>query len=695
MRNCTILAVLSFIFLSLPALAKAQPQPDRETSLSLGYRLVDDQGDAKVREYDHLQPSTTLRFLASGYDDRFHGSLEGYLLSDKDYRSELHFDRDGQVRLDLRIENFVHNLEHIPYSDRPPAIAQDNGTPIPPPPPVINPNKATFTDHDPTAEYRLDTGIYEARFRGKLKSYPAHLNVRYWRMERKGDRQLRFVDEQCSGCHVQSRSVRIDQVTQEVTAGLDAHLGPVDVILEQLYRQFDNRENAPVDSYGTNVFFRPTATDLAHDTIPDVRMTESTLKVHTNLAGGLVGAASASIGKRENRNGLEPAQVSPIISSTDVAKGAGDLTWIPHPSWTFNFRYRLLDLDNSNTDSISITGVTTGISPVGVRNNPDLRRDSYLITASFRPDARLKLKGQFDREIIHRDQTGPALPYTSAKPTIGVPQELDPVWELPRQERNDRIRFSLYTRPLGDRRLRINTWWEYRTSSDPAYGTSFEDSHRLFFSTSYQHPQGRWGANLLLDRLWQQNDQFEITEFDETTGLPVSFDLGRSKRQFHLSAGFWGDLTESLSASMTYGYLASTIEQDLLFGNAPPDYAIEDSGVRYDQRTHTLAVHLNWRVTDPVLLELSGYHVRSYAAYSPGFSRFYAPTGVFDATSEGLKDISRVDLRQLGLSVGTTWAVTDNLSWAARYSFDDYEDRTGNVFDGHVQSCEVSLSYAW
>ncbi|RMF43424.1 MAG: hypothetical protein D6751_10465, partial [Deltaproteobacteria bacterium] len=439
--------------------------------------------------------------------------------------------------------------------------------------------------------------------------------VNYWRLEREGTRQQRFVSEQCTGCHVQSRSVKVDQVTEEVTAGIDAHLGPVDIIVEQLYRQFDNREAGAVDNFDSHLFFRPAAADLEHDSVPDSRATETTIKLHTSLSGGLVGAASASIGKRENRGGERADTVSPVISSTDVAKGAGDLTWIPHPSWTFNLRYRLLDLDNSNSGTLNVGGLDPAISTIAVRNNPDLRRDSWLASATYRPNYRLSIQARFDREIIHRDQTGPAQPYTSGKvmpfPPFLTSQQIDPVWELPRQEQNDRVKLTLMARPLGDSRLRLHSWWELRTNSDPAYGTSFEESHRLFFGANYQPTKGLWGANLVADRSWQTNDQIEMDEFDEVTGLPVTFDLGRRKRQTHLDLGAWLRPADSLQIGGSFGWLDQTIEQDLLFGNEPPDYAFVDEGVRYDQTSHTLSAYLDWRPCERWGLNLGGHLTRS------------------------------------------------------------------------------------
>ncbi len=70
-------------------------------------------------------------------------------------------------------------------------------------------------------------------------TYPAHINLSYWRLEKEGKEQLRFVDESCFGtCHMQSRTQKVDLVTEEVTAGFDVHLGPADIAFLQTLREF-------------------------------------------------------------------------------------------------------------------------------------------------------------------------------------------------------------------------------------------------------------------------------------------------------------------------------------------------------------------------------------------------------------------------------------------------------------------------
>lgn len=685
MRSFQYLVTLFAItFLATSAMA-TEDESNIEIEAAAGYRSVstDNNGD-HAREYDYLHSSPTFDLLVRGNTGPGHLILEGNYLNEKDYRAEVHLDHAGLARLELRAERFYHNLDHIPYTNGAEAIAVANTTP------AANSTRAIYFDHNVGEDYELQLDTYEAKFRGKLKSYPAHLNVNYWRYEKQGDHQLRFTSEECTGCHAQSRTDKTDWVTQEFTVGVDAHVGPVDIAFEQLYRDFDNKEDAPVDTFGSHVFFRPSVADLAHDSVPDSRITESTLKLHTDLSGGIVGAASFSIGQRKNRTDLSPTEANPVESDTDFYKGAGDLTWIPNPSWTFNFRYRLIDLDNDNNDTINISGINPSTNPIPVRENIDLRRNNYITTVSYRPINSLTLKGEFEREDIHRGNADGAMEHTSGR--FGAPVDIDPVWEVPKDEQINRVKMSFFSRPLANRSLKINGWWEHQNTNDPAYGTSFENSNQLFLGTNYTS-KGRWGANLSADAVWQKNDEYQITEF--TSGTPVDFDIDRNNKQQHLSAGLWATPTEGVYTSFNYGYMNNDIKQDMLFGNSPPNYAIEDEGVKYSQTVHTFSASLDWQLLEQLRCNLTGFHTQSKADYSPGFSRFYAPTGIFDASSEGLKEISEVDLRQSGLKAGLTWQMMERMSCAIDYTYDDYDDQNSNIFDGTVQTYMANLAYAW
>ena len=55
---------------------------------------------------------------------------------------------------------------------------------------------------------------------------------------------------------MQSRTQKTNRVTEEVTAGFDVHLGPVDIAFLQTLREFRKKEDSPLDDFN-NILSRP------------------------------------------------------------------------------------------------------------------------------------------------------------------------------------------------------------------------------------------------------------------------------------------------------------------------------------------------------------------------------------------------------------------------------------------------------
>lgn len=718
----TLLALPGFILLAAASLLAADADEwTFDGKVGVGYRAVSTDGNPdRAAEYSFLESSPTLGLEARGGSGIEHFIFEGAYLNENDYRAEAHYDHGGLVRFGLRTERFYHNLDHIPYETSVPEARQD----------AVASNPATgddvlrviFSDKDPGEDYgiRLDTN--EARFRGKFKAFPAHLNLSYWRFEKKGDRQLRFVEEgyeipdptdypdatveggSCNACHMQSRTRDIDRVTDEFTASVDAHLGPIDLIVEQLYREFRDREPIPVDTFGGHSFRPPGK--YQHDEDPDSKLTETTLKLHTSLSGGVIAAGSFTIGERENRTDLaggQPLGVDGVGSETDYYKASGDLTYIPSPQWTFNFRYRLLDLDADNPARIGAYG-----REFPVRENIDLRRASHEAKIVYRPSRNLTLKADYQLEDLDRGNTGGPMAHHGSSLNNADPTDdaIDLVWELPKEEILQRFKIGLLARPLGTRSLKLNLWYQYRTSDDPAYAASFENRHELFFGSTYA-PSANWGINLTAKALTEENDRQKEVLFRTTTGgerdEEITVELDREREQQDFSLGLWANPASRLSAGVNYGFMRTRIRQDLLFGNdlgdsgaatPVPIHSIQDELVEYSQRVHTVSANASLQCSETLVLRADGYHIRSFAEFSPGF--FVAASLLnFPASSTGLKELSRLDIRQNGMSAGLDWKPANSWRYSLRFTFDDYEDRDSSVFDGTVQTYMASVSRFW
>ena len=323
------------------ALAAADSTPSDKSDnqileISTGYRWVDSSGQpSRATEYNYLDDSPTFNLVFKKLTDHKSFSLLGDYINQNDFSLEGSFDYKALLRLNARSERLYHNLDHIPYQD-----SQEARPPLA--------NEVSYQDDQPQKDYNRRITIDEVNLRGKLPSYPGHINLSYWRMEKKGDEQLRYVDENCaSSCHMRSRTRDVNRVTEEFKIGLDAHLGPVDLAFLQTLREFREKSATPVDSFGATGFediLWMTSGEYLHDEMPDAKLTESSFLINLPTSGGLASSARYTFGKRKSESDLRV--VNPVDAETRYQQLSADATYTPGENWTFNFRYRMLELDN-------------------------------------------------------------------------------------------------------------------------------------------------------------------------------------------------------------------------------------------------------------------------------------------------------------------------------------------------------------
>ena len=659
--------------------APAEKTKDQTLEFSAGYRWVDtnDQPD-RAAEYNYLHDSPTFNLVVKQLTEDKSFSLVGDYINENDYYLEGSFNYKSMVRLNARSERLYHNLDHIPYQNSLEAR-----------PPV--PGEVSYRDDQPQQNYNRRVTFDEVKLRGKLPTYPGHINLSYWRMEKKGDQQLRFAQENCANtCHLQSRTMDVNRVTEEFKVGIDAHLGPVDVAFLQTLREFREKSATPADNFGPTPWMTPG--EYLHDETPDAKLTESTFMINLPTSGGFVSSASYTFGKRESESDLN--LVSPVDAETDYQKLSADSTYTPGEKWTFNFRYRMLDIDSDVPSSQVSDGSSSFNGEIPVRESIDIDRDNYAAYVSYRPTHRLTIKGEFEREDIKRSNTGVGRHDTFK----GIS---DPVWYLPDNETIDRYRLSFFSKLLEKSALKLNGWYEYRDDSDPAYSTSLNKRHELFFSTNYR-PTTFWGATGSIDILRGKNDQYTALQFNNG---PVPYDLDRDEERENLALGLWIIPNEIFSADLNYGWLHSRVDQDVLFGEnpdpnaplGPTDFTILDDNADYTQKTQTLSAGINLRLPKEVSCRLEGYLINSSAKFSPGFGArdLDYVTGTDSANREGLEEMSEIDLRQQGVKARLNWNFSETLTAIVAYTFDDYDDADSNVYDGSVQTFTASLTGAF
>lgn len=718
------LKYIIFCILALPALTgtaladidnlSAETYLNRKLNIAVGYQSfsLNDNPNRAV-EYRKFSSNPTLDLSYFGNYEKAHVDLSIDVRNEDDYETAFIYDRGSKLRFSLLSERFFHNLDHIPYDNGFEGDGDhrvESGTSVigSRPDGDLNDNiRAYYTDHDPDDNYGVKVELNEVKLRIKLPTYPAHLNLSYWRLEKHGDRQLRFADENCTGCHVQSKTRNIDRVTNELKASIDGHFGYVDLEMVTLYREFNDNEPSPTDSFGEHLRGRE-AGEYLHTEDPDSTAKEITLRANTSPSGGLVGSASITLGKRENKSDIDT--VNPIEAETDYLKTSADVTYTPSKNWTVNVRHRYLDVDNDNSHDLNNYG-SLNPNNLAVRESIDFTRAWYEVIGNYRPNSNLTVKAELRREDIKRDQTGPPAENHSAEimapleDTVAI--EIDPYWELPKDESITKFKIGFHSRYLDKSALKISGWASIESNDDPSYGTSFSDSREIFLSTRYS-TSPLWGVNASLDMLDEDNNDRIVRQFDAAVGNEfVTYDLGRDRQQQRISLGAWLIPTEGLSLDLSYGYLATDIRQDLLFGgesNSDVDlrnYTIEDDDVDYEQKVHTLTAGATWQVLDNLSCRTEAYLIRSEASYDPNFEtnplEFLDGLDVINgiASSDDLREISRIDIRQKGLKGRINWQIDESWSCAVEAVYDKYDDKNSNVYDGSVVSYMASVSRTW
>ena len=654
-----------------------------ESAFSLGYRVVDSQKNTqRAGEYSFLDSGTVAGIVLKDLKATQRFRFEADYLDKTDYSAEVDFDYRGLFRLHATSETFNHQLEHFPGID-------DATLPLQTEPLV------RFSDQNPGEVYAIDVKKDEVSLRARLPEFPAHVNLAYWRLQRQGTRQGCFVDEgsaqsaNCNSCHLQSKTERVNQVTEEIRGGLDAHLGLVDVSYSGFYREFRNKNRAPLDPFGEiidittepDTLYRH-AGEYEHDAVPESRHIAHSFGLHTSLSGGVVAGGMFSVGEMESSSKL--SDVAPVKSKSDYWKAAGDFTLTPSSQWTFNLRYRMLDMDTQNPDNLRVDGLTD--VSLSVRDSMDVQRSHYGTRLSYRPDYRLTLQGDWEVEEIERSSTGPILDDPN-----------DPFWHLPAKENKSTYKLSLIARPLGTQKLRINLSYKYLTSDDPSYGTSLKNGHQGFAgATLTLSDRAGMTANVLV--IQEENNRSERFLFHDSTTLNP-YRISRQLSSENATAGFWFIPRKNLQLKVRYGYLHSRTEQGLLFGNDHyPDYAIFDENAEFEQTVHTAELSSVWHINEQVSAQGEARLTRSSSRFDPSFA--YQPLdyynlGSTDVDSSTLRQLSELQILQTAFKLGLDWKFNADWQCSARYTFDRYEDLEGAVLDGSVQSYLLSLSRSW
>ena len=232
---------------------KAEEKTKTDINISAGYRGVsEDNNPSRALEYDSLKSSPLFNVdLATDQGSYFLNFNFDYL-NENDYSGELNLNSKGLAQVNLRSERFFHNLDHIPY---------DNGytggeptTAVPDPgPPLVRvqlerpqkevaltarlPTRSAMMSRAPSTRTRTQAMItaYDwtptnSKSGSSIRPTPRTLTWPTGAMKRRATNSCALSDENCAtACHMQSKTRKMDRVTEEFKAEVDAHVGIVDL----------------------------------------------------------------------------------------------------------------------------------------------------------------------------------------------------------------------------------------------------------------------------------------------------------------------------------------------------------------------------------------------------------------------------------------------------------------------------------
>jgi hypothetical protein len=629
-----------------------------------GYRLLSENGNGKAAAmYDYLN-SGLFAGVSMGYlSPALKYVLDAAYLNNKDYYGDLLLDYAGYYRGHLRTESLYHNLTSQDLFDQ------------------------TFrlfgADFHSSATLDNNFGVRVEQdmiaFRVKMHDFPLHINLGYWHLQKSGARQLLFGDtglfertvipsSEYSTNMIYSRSRKIDRTTDEGSIGFDSHLGLLDLAYSFQIRQFtDNSYTIDPIVYANR--YRPDngfqeKVYQENNIAPDSRFLNHTLKLHSSMAGGVVGAASYSISRRDNRTQYTDFKGADY-ASTNLQNIAGDINYTPLKEFSLALKYRRQEIDN-NAREISLLTSDRYMRPA-----IDSQKNIIIATLSVRPNNLITIKGEYKGEYLHRD--------------LNALDRNVHNTDMNENEETHRWTLGLNSKPF--KGLKLRTQYNYTVTNNSSYGTSFEEKHEGDVMAVYNYAN-KWGATSSYRRSKEINDKISINvlTFDSSfSTYPTTLYRERSLDNF--TSSIWLIPIDKLTFSANYSYLRSSIDQAVLFTSISPVYS---SATNFKSNSQVYGLNAVYQMTDKLDLSVSVQEVLSSSEFDPVFVTFSS-----NEDTSGITELSRLKIVDSILSARADYRIHKNINCSLEYSYREYDDKYSSANDGKVQLVKLILSSKW
>lgn len=636
-----------------------------EVSLWTGYRFFStEQYGGRAATYEDIHSGMTggASIISLGKDNKL--LVDGLLNSENDYKGDFTYDNRGIYRLHLRTESLFHNLGHE-------RLFLPNGAG-----PVLFRVNYFADDKDPAAFYGLRVEQDLAEFRYKTPSHPFHVNFAYWRMAKDGRLQLRFADhafETPAGepNAIYSDTRHINRQIHEGRVGLDTNIGPVDLVYQFTVRQFNDSIGTPVDFFverlsDPRLAMQRISGDQQHNEDPESRYMSHSVKLHTSIAGGLVGAASYTYGQRENLSRL--TDIGGANRTRNYLNNvAADLFYTPFQQLAFALKYRRQEVTRSGSATITANFGIPSILEV----RPAINTEKNMITAtvSYRPVSILTIKGEFRGEFLKRDNLD-SWNRPGVVESFNMADDYDQYKGI----------VTVLGRPA--KSLRLKAQYSYTAANRPDYGTTPLERHEGQLFATYTLAKN-WGLTASYEIIREWNSRLSMDTLN-LTPPSVTYQLPRQRQVNNAIASLWFAPTEQISLSGSYGILRNAADQSIIFSGP---LVGSNAASRYTGQSQLAALNAAYRLNETLDTSVSLQRIRSYSHFKPG-TRAGLDTG-------GITEISRVDTIENSISSRTDFRFAKNLVLSLSYSYRDYRDKVQAYFSGTVHAISTSLAGNW
>ncbi len=635
--------LVTFLVLALlvPVPLRAEEDPDYSYSsgysLGIGYGWSNLDGSQRVIEYQSGVKSPALRT-----------GIEIYPLPHRFYLDFLSYEKDDlyldtgyayrEILLSrLILRELIHNLDHYRLPDFDPDEV-----------------KRKYDDRNAGETYQADTKISDFFLRLKTPDYPVHLYSRYFRYDKEGEIQQRFLLGTFNDMTVTSQGRQIDFRTEELIIGSNGHFGPVEIEYSHGEKNFVPRGNTVLADLYPATSLRP-GDVYPHNLIPETRTSSDYIKVHSSYTGRITASASAGSVRQSNQDSSV---------KRDMIVGAGQLSYIPMDELSFFLRFSYRNTDEDAPSTTTLKGLSNELT-YEVRSPIDIRRREVSLHIRARPVRGINLAGSYSVTRKDRSDT----------------EE----WLLANRDTTvNTLTLKIYGTLL--KGVKFRTRYKYSDLKNPVYNSEPDLSHELNLYTSYSPFPG---ILTVLTYNLRKELRDNLRFIDNATD--ITLETGQRNNTTNNILGLIM-LTpgEKTSVTLGCGYYRNNLRQTLMYstflgdGSSTPGDAIAENGVPYSDESTSYSIGITHQINDrtDISADMGQTHSRGKFRTS-------------NPLSEDISSFSMLKVIETAVSIRGSYTIINGFGIETILGLRDYNDRIDDYNDGKFYQAILILTKRW